>query len=323
MKMRLGAVIVTFNRLEKLKITVQKTLEQSLDVVLIINNKSTDGTEEWLNSIKASDPRLKIFHLPKNVGGAGGFEFGFREIRDNHPADWLVCYDDDAYPCPGTIESFRALQLAPDVGAVAAAVMDAEGGVAEMNRPSLNPFASFKFFIKTVFAGRDGFHLPDAVFYKETEMYIDVSSFVGLFLRTDLLKTELGLPRGELFIYADDVLYTLKLRQLGYKNLFLSRLKFVHDCGSVKAGSAHFRHPFQPLWKVYYTYRNNIEVFRQISGILFLPIFLLKLCSWLLCARYYDNKKLYFSFLFTAVKHGLLKQYPYMQDELVALSKKI
>lgn len=316
--MRLGAVIVTFNRLEKLKMTVQKSLAQSLDVILIINNKSTDGTQEWLDSIKSTDARLHIFHLPKNVGGAGGFEFGFKEIRDRHNLDWLVCYDDDAYPCPGTIDAFRTLKLAPDLGAVSAAVLDADGNIAEMNRPSLNPFSSLRFFIKTLFKGRSGFHLPDEVFFKESELYIDVSSFVGLFLRTDLLKTELGLPRGELFIYADDVLYTLKLRQLGYKNLFLSRLKFVHDCGSVQAGSAHFRHPFQPLWKVYYTYRNNIEVFRQISGVLFLPIFLLKLLSWIHCARYYDNKKLYFRFLFTAVRHGLFKHYPYVQDRLVA-----
>ena len=297
---------------------MQKSLEQSLDIILIINNKSTDGTEEWLNTIKSSDPRLHVFHLPKNIGGAGGFEFGFREIRDHHDVDWLVCYDDDAYPCAGTIEAFRVAKIAPDVGAIAAAVLDAHGNVAEMNRPSLNPFTSFKFFVKTLLSGRAGFHLPDEVFFKDTEILIDVSSFVGLFLRTDLLKTELGLPRGELFIYADDVLYTLKLRQLGYKNLFLSRLKFVHDCGSVQAGSAHFRHPFQPLWKVYYTYRNNIEVFRQISGFLFLPIFLLKLLNWIYCSRFYENKKVYFQFLGMAVKHGLLKKYPYMQDTLAA-----
>lgn len=319
--MRLAAVIVTFNRLEKLKITVQKSLEQSLDLVLIVNNKSTDETEEWLNSIKKSDPRLVIHHLPKNVGGAGGFEFGFKEIRDRGDMDWLVCYDDDAYPCLGTIDQFKNLKLSSDIGAVSAAVFDADGGIAEMNRPSLNPFESVKFFFKTLLKGRDGFHLSDEIFRKDSEVFVDVSSFVGLFLRTDLLKTELGLPRGELFIYADDVLYTLKLRQLGFKNLFLSRLQFIHDCGSVQAGSAHFRHPFQPMWKVYYTYRNNIEVFRQISGILFLPIFTLKLTQWILCSRFYPNKALYFKMLRTAVKDGLFKKYPYMQDQLVAWCK--
>ena len=44
--MKICAVVVTYNRLELLKLTIRKLLEQNrkLDEVIIINNASTDGT---------------------------------------------------------------------------------------------------------------------------------------------------------------------------------------------------------------------------------------------------------------------------------------
>lgn len=88
------ALVVTYNRLEDLKVCVQALRGQSyLNVkILIVNNGSTDGTMEWL-----SDQSDIISINQNNVGGAGGFYAGMKYMMD-HQYDWLVMMDDDGIP---------------------------------------------------------------------------------------------------------------------------------------------------------------------------------------------------------------------------------
>ena len=48
--MKYTALIVTFNRLGKLKKTVEETLKLEFTNIVIVNNGSTDGTQAWLSS---------------------------------------------------------------------------------------------------------------------------------------------------------------------------------------------------------------------------------------------------------------------------------
>ena len=79
-----AAVVVTFNRLEKLK-TVLASLESQTRLpnqLIIVNNASTDGTDKYLeeytrdfaNGHLENRVNLTVVNLPENVGGAGGFK---------------------------------------------------------------------------------------------------------------------------------------------------------------------------------------------------------------------------------------------------------
>jgi|GEM_PF-6289191 len=65
--------IPTFNRLAFLKQSLASALAQQVDdlEVLISDNASTDGTEEWCRSL--SDPRIKYIRSPENRGPAWNF----------------------------------------------------------------------------------------------------------------------------------------------------------------------------------------------------------------------------------------------------------
>ena len=65
------AVIVTFNRLDKLKEALRYTLEQPFYRVVVVNNCSTDGTREWLDG--HSDQRLHLIHTEQNLGAPAVF----------------------------------------------------------------------------------------------------------------------------------------------------------------------------------------------------------------------------------------------------------
>jgi rhamnopyranosyl-N-acetylglucosaminyl-diphospho-decaprenol beta-1,3/1,4-galactofuranosyltransferase len=161
---------------------------------------------------------------------------------------------------------------------LAAAVHFPDGRICEMNRPWVNPFDSARVFLRVLAGGgRGAFHIPDTAFFAAGPTPIDGTSFVGFFIsRAGVVRA--GYPDGRLFIYGDDVLYTLGLSQAGGRILFAPDLGFEHDCTTPTAGAV-----FRPLWKTYYHHRNLWFVYRKAAGRwLFAPLMALMLPKWLL-----------------------------------------
>jgi rhamnopyranosyl-N-acetylglucosaminyl-diphospho-decaprenol beta-1,3/1,4-galactofuranosyltransferase len=319
MQKKTVAVIVTFNRLNALKLTMEKTFEHAFYRIIVVNNVSTDGTGEWLDSI--DDKRLFIIHSKTNQGGAGGFHQGFRYAAQQLPeAEWLLCYDDDAYPESGTLDTFDAMDIPPDVGGVAGAVYLHNGQISEMNRPSKNPFWHLDEFVSASVKGRHGFHVNDDDYKLATPMKIDASSFVGFFLRLSLIRDgHIGLPRSELFIYADDIIYVLEMRKTGFGHLFAPRLEFYHDCQTL----IEQHDVYHPLWKVYYVFRNRLEMYRVASGIFYPLILLIKIpkCFW--SVWYYEKheRKQFLKITAKAIWDGVRRNYTKTHSQVVAISQ--
>ena len=314
-KWQLAAVVVTFNRLSQLKVTFARSLLSGVDLLVVVNNASTDGTREWLS--QQIDSRLIVLNLPENIGGAGGFNEGFKYVTEHTDADWLVCYDDDAYPEPNALEEFREIELPASVAGVAAAVFLPDGRISEMNRPSRDPFASVWSFTKLVLRQRSGFHVADTEYAQQGLLPIDFSSFVGCFLRTSAIKSHLGLPRKELFIYADDIMYTHGISQCGLKHKFAPTVRFVHDCGTLHQQLDVYK----PMWKVYYTYRNRVELFRQVAWAwVFYPIAVFKLLSWLVKFKHYECRRVYLRLTLRAWCDGMCRNFKPTHAEVMAMA---
>lgn len=314
-----AAVIVTYNRLEKLKDTLARALQEPFEYVVVVNNASTDGTGEWLDA--QAEPRLHVIHSPENGGGAGGFHQGFKFAAEKLPdADWLCAFDDDAYPEAGTLEQFDALEIPDAVGSVAAAVYLPDGQISEMNRPSVNPFWHLKKFFSTALKGRGGFHVEDKDYERTEPMEVDASSFVGYFLRLSLIRQRnIGLPRAELFIYTDDIIYILQSRKEGVRHWFVPWLEFSHDCKTLESGVEVYR----PLWRVYYTFRNRLEMYRIASGLFYPFVLLVKIPKFFVSARHYDphERRRYLTVTARAIRDGIFRDFGKTFDEVVALGE--
>ena len=299
--MNLTAVIVTHNRCQKLQHTLAATLAQPFSAIIVVDNASTDGTRAWLAG--QHDPRLHLILSEQNSGGAGGFAQGMIAAL-NYDPDWLVCYDDDAYPAPDALQQFTALDLG-NTDSAAAAVYYPDGRLCEMNRPSYNPFWHPRKLLRTalgVFTGRarGAFHVTDSAYQGAEALPIDSSSFVGFFVRADWVR-RLPLPEPGLFIYGDDVLYTLNLSKHGGRHRFLPTVRFIHDCSTFQRA----RRGYHPLWKAYFTYRNGLLIYRIAAGAWFYPVALLKALLWLAAVRHYRNKRLYLRLWWQAVRDGI------------------
>lgn len=250
---RIAAVIVTYNRADRLRWTLDRTFAESFDQVFVVNNASTDATTKVLAQF--DNPRLTVMNLPENVGGAGGFAAGINAAEN---ADWLVLFDDDAWPAGGAINRLRAEleTVLPDVAVLAADVRLPDGSASDMNRPIINPFWNLRNReLNALRHGRRGFTVA-----ADTARDIDAATFVGYGLRGSVAR-KMPKPEAGLFLYSDDILYSLALRKAGWRIRTLPQMQFIHDCETLAAGDV-----YRPLWKNHYTIRNGVEVARVAAG---------------------------------------------------------
>lgn len=314
---RLVAVVVTYNRLAQLQVTLARLLAEEprhLAQIVVVDNASDDGTRDWLDT--QNDPRLRVHHSAVNGGGAAGFETGMRLAMAECAPDWIVVMDDDARPEPGALAAFHALPR-DTWEAVAAAVYFPDGEICEMNRPSRNPFWHWRIFLRTARGGRGGFHVPPET-YQGPAIPVDVASFVGLFLSRRAIE-RVGYPDGRLFIYGDDGLYTLGLCKAGGRLGFEPAIRFEHDL-STFAGQ---RGRFLPLWKVYYYHRNLLLLYRMAAGWLFWPALAVVIPKWLAKRRDHPGAEaaVFDRLMRRAIRDGLAGRVDVDHAEVVAMGE--
>lgn len=278
----LAALVVTQDRLPKLRRAIERLRAARPDSILVVANASPPDTLGWLDA----QPDVDVLALPRNTGGAGGFEAGMRRLFEAGTADWIVVMDDDAGPEPDAFDRFRVADLA-GVDAVAGAVMLPSGAVCDMNRPAWDPFRHSGMMRETFRRGREAFHMGEAALAPSASARaVDVASFVGLFLSRGALARH-GYPDPRMFLYGDDTLYTLRATKAGMRLMAMPSIRFEHDCEAIAAGDGRLR----PIWKVYYNHRNLLEVYAHTAGpwaFAFVPAAVVK---WLVKARRYRGER--------------------------------
>jgi GT2 family glycosyltransferase len=144
------AVVVTWNRLALLQESLAAVRGQTHApvTIVVVDNASTDGTAELLDSSYADELGLDVTHLRENTGGAGGFAVGVERALVHHP-DLVWLLDDDTVPTPTALEELvRAWAAYPgDVGTnrpavLASKVVWTDGRDHPMNTPRRRPGAS-------------------------------------------------------------------------------------------------------------------------------------------------------------------------------------
>lgn len=96
MEKSVGVVVVTYNRVELLKITLCKIFSQSYKnfEILVVNNNSSDGTKEYLSA----NDKVQTLNLSDNLGPAGGFHEGVKYFTEVRKKDFIWLMDDDFFP---------------------------------------------------------------------------------------------------------------------------------------------------------------------------------------------------------------------------------
>lgn len=195
-----AAVVVTFNRLEKLKRVIASIEGQTYRPahLVIVDNASTDGTGDYLAGLTVSDGmKLDVVSLDSNMGGAGGFSAGMRRGYELG-ADFVWIMDDDGYPQPEALDRLAAghadacAALGKAVPFACSVVVFTDGEISEMN----NPVPTWDWGRLLVKGGN--------------AVLVERCSFVSVLIPRWVIEKH-GLPYKEYFIWFDDAEYTLRI----------------------------------------------------------------------------------------------------------------
>jgi len=251
-----AAVVVTFNRKVLLKNCINALLNQTvpLDAVIVIDNASTDGTEDFLREAGLlNDSRLIYQKLESNTGGAGGFNHGIT-LSLKMGFNWIWLMDDDA---EASRDAFEQLHRDPDVKKIGLAASRI-----------LNPDGTLQQRVLDSVIANDRLFRGIAHYDHNIVGLLQSYPLLGLLVRSSLIKSA-GNVNPEYFIQADDLDWTLRLsKNRGIKYVFSSTLKHYDDV-RVEAKNSFGKQRFylsrKDLWKDYYGFRNLILTLKSMN----------------------------------------------------------
>lgn len=188
------AIVVTYNRCSLLLECIQalKNSEGEMDI-LIINNASTDNTEEICRTF-SDDPGVKYYNTGKNLGGAGGFHYGIKKAYElGYSYFWLM--DDDTIVEKNSLSAIltTAKNVGDNYGFISSLAQWIDGTPCVMN---WHEIASDWDKNKNEIA--------------QGIVKIQCATFVSLFIRREVVE-KVGLPIKQYFIWGDDTEYCYRI----------------------------------------------------------------------------------------------------------------
>lgn len=232
------AIIVTYNRLELLKECVNALRNQTrlVDNILVVNNNSSDGTNEWLDM----QFDLKVLQQ-KNLGGAGGFHNGIKYAYEkNAKYFWLM--DDDAICAPDAMEKLL----------IAKKFLQEKG----IRYGFLHNFVTDDNGEQQIF---DGFTRFWGKYIDNQLIQCNTATFVGFFVARATVCS-LGLPYLEFFISGDDIEYSQRISEK-FNSFIVLNSRILHKV-KVKRPNG-MRVTEENLFKTKYGQRNTLFCLRK------------------------------------------------------------
>lgn len=237
------AVIVTYNRKELLKESVEALLNQDYKNcdILIVDNASTDGTYEYIEKL-VDDNKVKYMNTGSNLGGAGGFNFGMKEAY-KLGCDFIWVMDDDCIVHNDTLKKFIEAdeKLNGEYGFLASKVLWKDGNICKMNIPK----KTFSTWLKN---------------FEDSLQEVAMASFVSLFVKSKIIK-EQGLPIKEFFIWTDDWEFTRRLSRK-YKCYYVTDSVVTHKSVN-NEGADISTVDGERIKRFKYLYRNDVVLYRR------------------------------------------------------------
>ena len=247
-----ATVVVTYNRKALLRECLAANLCQSrpADVLVVVDNASTDGTVEMLEGEGwLTRPGVLLHRLGTNRGGAGGFHAGMEKALERG-VDWIWLMDDDAIPERDALE--RLLVHAkgePSYPLLASQVLDRAGTLDITHRARIH---RLPFRIS---------HIPASA-YAGVGPTADAVTFVGPLIHRQHMVA-CGLPRADYFLYYDDFEYTHRLRRAGFALRIVpqSRIRHLDEGRSLRQADA--MGDVSWAWRMFYRVRNRVHWYRE------------------------------------------------------------
>ena len=188
--------ILSYNRKEELRFTLTKVFEQDYKniEVIVVDNASSDGTQEM---VKNEFPDVNLIELKENIG-IGGWNKGFEVAKGEH----VLVLDDDSYPENGTIKAGVETIKADDKIAVVG-------------------FTIYNSYFDLIENKQD--------YDVSNEKAIETIGFIGCgALIRKKIFLDLGGFEKAIFLYYNELEFSIRAKNAGYKTFFDPNNRVVH-----------------------------------------------------------------------------------------------
>lgn len=238
------AVVVTYNRKALLDECITALLQSNYDnlKIAVIDNASTDGTEEFFNNKYLKNQAIYYFNTGNNLGGAGGFNYGMKKaIELGCDRIWLM--DDDCIVGADSLSSLvnQDQVLQGKFGFLCSKVLWKDGSMCRMNIPKIN-------YIKKI----NGMEQQNTA--------VMFCTFVSFYVKAQTVR-EVGFPIKEFFIWADDLEFSRRISRK-YISYFIPTSVVVHKSKN-NIGSNLAADQSDDLKRYSYAYRNEYYIFSR------------------------------------------------------------
>ncbi|WP_304503489.1 galactofuranosyltransferase GlfT1 [Corynebacterium lemuris] len=246
---RVAAVIVTHRRVELLRASLEQVVNQThpVDWVVVVDNGCEESVEKLVEELAGE----RAVYLPSrtNLGGAGGFAYGFLTALALG-ADAIWCADDDGRPA-----DHHVLETLIDV-AVTHRLHEVSPVVCNINDPG-----------QLAFPLRQGLVWRRRLDELEGDFIPGIASLFNGALISARAMEIIGVPDYRLFIRGDEVEYHRRLVRSGLNFGTALTTAYLHPDGSeefkpILGGRMHTQYPDNDS-KRFFTYRNRGYIMSQ------------------------------------------------------------
>jgi len=229
---RLGIIILNYNSYEDSEKCVSMFLLQikPLDRILLIDNKSTDGSGQKLANRFSTESNLKYIQNHDNLGYARGNNVGIAYFREEEFDLTLIC-NPDIIILPDALNVLRSTIRKESASVVGPKILNPEGMVAidcSKNRLGIRE----KFFVTTPLRHFDLFGIRRKFYYNyEYSLMKKVHMLSGSFMlfTTEILTRVDGFDNFT-FLYEEEAIIFHKIQNTeNSKVLFVPDAKVIHN----------------------------------------------------------------------------------------------
>ncbi|EAT2661198.1 glycosyltransferase, partial [Salmonella enterica] len=224
--------------------------------IIIIDNNSSDDTQIIIKQKKSEFKQIEYYNTGENLGGAGGFNYGFR-IAEKHYYDFIWIMDDDLLPEKTCLE--HLILSADHDGIYQPLRFNLDGSCAELSPVVYDLSNPFYMNPKrlTVLNYYNNRHKDVHSAFK-----IHGVPFEGPLISKKVIDC-IGFPNPDFFIFYDDLDFSLRARKKGYTIECVpiaraTRLLYNNQANDLDSWKGYFM--LRNLFYIHYTYGENFFV---------------------------------------------------------------
>lgn len=232
----LAVVVVSYNVRDLLRTCLRSIVHAQVNLtvdVWIVDNGSTDGSQVM---VRREFPRVRLRETGENVGFARANNLALKEILaqaapKEMPRYVLLLNPDTELPPNALAEMVAFMDVHPEAGAAGPKLVQSDGRLDLACRRSF-PTPSVAFYrlsgLSRLFPRSQRFGQYNLT-YLDPDAVAEVDSVVGAFMlvRAEVLR-KVGLLDEAFFMYGEDLDWSLRIKQAGWKVLYNGKTEVFH-----------------------------------------------------------------------------------------------